>query len=161
MPNFSSEYTLAFEKTANGVLESEDLLKELRRLARHMAKAFGSGKSKTQVSHLEVLGFSTRRFHDITAYIQRQTGKEKSKQEGWLTLDDGKKQTLGEATLGFLESLRQKADKAWGEHQKQFSQEIGEAEGEQKNTLRLKIASVALRHLHSAYLYETIDKKGR
>ncbi len=100
-----------------------------------LAKAC-EGLEKTQMSNLERVGLTSRRFGDVVAFVKRQTGKDK----GWAQRADAK--PLGQIMVEFLEELRSRADKACDEDQRL-----------DRNELRMRLAGVCLRNMHSAYLY--------
>jgi cytochrome c-type biogenesis protein CcmH/NrfF len=140
------EYRFAFEQAIDDLAEEQT--KKLRELAQDCQDAFGE-KSKSQVSHLERLGLSSRRYGDLIAYAMRQTGK---KTTGWLTPCG--RLLFGQKLVHFLEELKEKIDARW--EKEEFGQKLG---AEKKNELRLKVAQICLRNLNSAYLYE-LRKEG-
>lgn len=131
---------------------ADELEAAVSRLATRCDEVFDIKSGKTQMSNLERIGLTSRRFGDVLAFVKRQTGKEAGKKEKSLRwskkLEGGK--CLGEHVLELLEQVRQKAD------------DRCRAQGLEalRNEARLGLAGVCLRDVHSAYLYRKALAEG-
>ena len=144
---------------------AEELTQEVFDLATDCVRSFG-GRSKTQITNLERIGLSVRRYGELIAYVMRQTGKERKAGQGWRTLCGDV--LFGQKMIAFLEKLQQKTDQCYNRYKKEGEKKKTAEEekpspkriqAHHQNELRIQVAHICLRNLNSAYQYKLVQSE--
>jgi hypothetical protein len=144
MKGENQEVRIALREVVDRV--ADRLEADVNTMASMFCEAFsakGTHDGKTQMSNLERIGLTSKRFGDVVAYVKRQTGKEGKKKRWSKRLKNGK--VFGQLMVDFLNKSKKEVDQACEEQ----SLESHRAQA------RMLLAGVCLRNMASAYLYKT------
>ena len=145
MERMNAQDVEKFQKALNAAADS--LEKSVENLADICVKIFPVGK-KTQVANIEQIALAAQRLGDIDAFFMRQTGKDQKKENWARRVDEG--ECFGSKLLSLTKKVKESADAASSKAEM----------SEYKNEMRLKLAAVCLRNMHSCYLYKLNMRKG-